>query len=133
MSWLADTNVLSELARREPDPGVARWASGVVRVHLSVVTVEELCFGLAWKPLPRVDTWLGDFLAHDCEILPVTAPIARRAGELRGRHRARGSSRHQADMLIAATASVHGLTLVTRNHRDFDGCGIAVLDPFTAG
>ena len=50
---------------------------------------------------------------------------------LRGRFRAAGEQRTQADMLIAATVAAHGLTLVTRNNRDFDGCGIPVLNPFT--
>lgn len=132
MNYLVDTNVLSELARREPDRGVREWAAMVSRVAVSVVTVEELHFGLAWKPHPRIETWLAGFLELDCDVLPVTAAIARRAGQLRGSLQRRGQSRHQADMLIAATASVHGLTLVTRNARDFEGCGIAVLDPFAA-
>ena len=63
-------------------------------------------------------------------VLPVTGTIARRAGELRAAFAGRGMARSQPDMLIAATAQVHALTLVTRNVRDFDGCGIAVLNPF---
>ena len=51
---------------------------------------------------------------------------------MRGVLAARGQVRHMADMLIAATAQIHALTLVTRNVRDFDGCGIAVLNPFDA-
>jgi predicted nucleic acid-binding protein len=50
---------------------------------------------------------------------------------LRGQFQARGVTRSQADMLIAATASLHGLTLVTRNVQDFDGCAIAVINPFS--
>ena len=62
--------------------------------------------------------------------LEVTTPIARRAGELRGVLAARGSVRQQADMLIAATAAAHQLTLVTRNTKDFEQCGIGLLNPF---
>jgi toxin FitB len=62
--------------------------------------------------------------------LPVTTTISEYAGNLRGFHRTKGRVRHQADMLIAATAKIHDLTLVTRNTKDFDNCGIAILNPF---
>jgi predicted nucleic acid-binding protein len=65
------------------------------------------------------------------EVLPLTPDIAERAGRLRGEFSLKGIVRSQSDMLIAATAQAHNLTLVTRNVRDFDGCGIALLDPFT--
>jgi predicted nucleic acid-binding protein len=64
-------------------------------------------------------------------VLPVTDAIARRGGEMRAALAARGQVRSQADMLIAATAQVHALTVVTRNVRDFDDCGIALLNPFS--
>ena len=127
---LCDTNVLSELARRQPHPGVVAWASQVSVIALSVVTVEEVLFGLAAKPNHRIHAWFEDFLTDFCEVLPVSEEIARASGELRGGLQQEGRPRSQADMLIAATAQVHRLTLVTRNRRDFDRCGIAVLDPF---
>jgi len=128
---LVDTNVLGELARPRPNAGVLRWADGVTFVALSVVTVEEIFFGLAWRPNARVREWVDSFLAEHCAILPVTAEVARRSGELRGRLRSSGSSRTQADMLIAATAQVHGLTVVTRNVRDFEDVLVPVLNPFS--
>jgi len=67
------------------------------------------------------------------EVVPVTKEIARRAGELRGELSRRGITRLQADMLIAATAQLHGLTLVTRNVRDFAECGVPLLNPFGEG
>jgi predicted nucleic acid-binding protein len=66
------------------------------------------------------------------EVLPISQNIARRAGELRGQLSARGMVREQADMLIAATAQVYQLTLVTRNTRDFENCGIGLLNPFSS-
>ncbi|HYO16166.1 MAG TPA: PIN domain-containing protein [Thermoanaerobaculia bacterium] len=60
----------------------------------------------------------------------MTAEIAKRAGELRGERQARGDIRSQADMMIAATAQMHQLTLVTRNVRYFLDCGIPLLNPF---
>ena len=74
---------------------------------MTLVTVEELFFGLAWRPNPRIHAWLERFVEERCEVLPVTAAVARRAGELRGHAQARGLVHTQADMLIAATAEVH--------------------------
>jgi predicted nucleic acid-binding protein len=128
---LVDTNVLSELARPSPDPHVLRWAGAVaLPLSLSVVTLEEIHYGLSWRPNPDIQAWFESFLTESCTILPISAGVARRAGELRGRLRRAGQQRTQADMLIAATAQVHQLALAARNVRDFDGCGIPLVNPF---
>jgi toxin FitB len=128
---LVDTNVLSELSRRRPNAGVLAWASATRAIALSVVTIEEVLHGLGRRPAPAVRAWFDDFVARHCEVLSVTMPIATLAGTLRGQLAARGQIRTQADMLIAATAAHHGITVVTRNVRDFDDCGVAVRNPFT--
>lgn len=127
---LVDTNILGELSRPRPNPGVFAWARTVRRIAISVITVEEILFGLNRRPIDRVRAWFDQFQAGHCEVLDVTKPIAILAGNLRGQLASRGQVRSQADILIAATAAHHGLTVVTRNVRDFDDCGIAVLDPF---
>ncbi|HEV8239192.1 MAG TPA: type II toxin-antitoxin system VapC family toxin [Thermoanaerobaculia bacterium] len=130
---LVDTNVISELARRKPDPAVTTWAAAVpLPLAVSVVTLEEIHFGLTWRPNAQVRAWFDDFFAKSCTVLPVTDAIAKRAGELRGQLRAAGRQRTHADMLVASTAQAHQLTLVTRNVRDFEGCGITVVNPFAA-
>jgi predicted nucleic acid-binding protein len=129
---LVDTNIISELCRRQPDPAVLDWAADVKDFHLSVISLEEISYGMAWKPNPRISEWLEAFFTRH-KALAVTAEIARRAGELRGHFAAQGSARTQADMLIAATALVHGHTLVTRNTHDFEGCGLPLLNPFHLG
>ncbi|MEW6363279.1 MAG: type II toxin-antitoxin system VapC family toxin [Acidobacteriota bacterium] len=131
MNYLVDTNVISELAGRSPNAGVAAWARTVTGIFLSVITLEEISYGLTWKPNPRVQAWFDDFFAASCTICPVEEEVAVRAGQIRGLLAKRGRQRTQADMLIAATAQVRQLTLVTRNTRDFDECGIALLDPFS--
>lgn len=127
---LLDTNVVSELCRRQPDAGVLAWAAATSGHAISVVTVDEIAYGLARRPNARIESWFDGFLQRHA-VLPVTADVARRSGQLRGAFAARGIARSQPDMLIAATAQVHALTLVTRNSGDFAGCGIPVLNPFS--
>ncbi len=131
--YLIDTNVISELMRPLPNESVRRWvaqAQGGGDMASSAVSVHEIVFGLTHKQRPRSLQRFQALIAH-YTVLDVTETIARRAGEMRGMLATRGQVRHMADMLIAATAQVHALALVTRNVRDFDGCGIAVLNPFT--
>ena len=130
MTSLADTNVLSEFVRPIPNRGVMEWAAGVERVFVSVISIEEVAFGLSNKPNKKLEEWYRNFFAEAGDKLPITQEIAQRAGAMRGQFRAKGISRSIADMLIAATAQIHNLTLVTRNVRDFEGCPIDVLNPF---
>ena len=130
MKYLVDTNIISELAKKEPNPGIVQWASSVKQCSISAITIEELYYGLAWRPNLRVQQWLDVFIDNYAQVIPITNIIAQRAGFLRGQFQSRGIVRTQADMLIAASSLEYGLTLVTRNVRDFDGCGIALLDPF---
>ena len=108
MSVLLDTNVLSELVRPRPDARVVAWVGGLTTIALSAITVEEIFFGLSAKPSPRIERWFTAFLETDCRVLEVTASIARHAGILRGQLSKRGATRTQADMMIAATAALHG-------------------------
>ena len=131
MTFLCDTNIVSELARPTPNAGVLAWAENVQVISLSVVTLEEIFYGLALRPNARVEGWLEDFLSRYVRVLDVTPSVTRLAGGLRGRLAARGKTRTQADMLIGATAVIHGLTLVTRNTKDFTGAEVRLLNPFT--
>jgi predicted nucleic acid-binding protein len=131
VSYLLDTNVISELARPTPDPAVVRWTSERDHVDISVITIEEIMLGLTWKPAARVEAFFEKFVTTFCRVHAVSSAIAQHAGVMRGQLAARGQSREPADMLIAATASAHGLTLVTRNERDFEGCGVSVVNPFS--
>lgn len=97
MKFLADTNILSELARREPDAKVLAWADSVPSIFLSVITIEEILFGLNKKPNVRIQAWFERFIVDFCTILPVDEAIARQCGELRGRFSAQGITRTQAD------------------------------------
>jgi predicted nucleic acid-binding protein len=127
--FIADTNVISELVRIRPHPGVLSWIDRQDRLAVSAVTVEEIEYGLSAKPNAESRRVLERVLGA-CLIYPVTREVGRRAGELRGSLRRRGITRSQADMLIAATALVHGCVVVTRNVKDFEGCGVEVLNPW---
>ena len=128
--YLVDTNVISELARRAPSGKVLLWAQGVTHISVRAITVEEICFGLAWKPNRRISAWFEQFLSLHCTVLPITEEIAQLGGRIRGQLASKGSPRTQPDILIAATAHTNKLTLATRNTKDFDGCGIELFNPF---
>lgn len=130
---LVDTNVLSELPRPRPNTDVVRWFAEQETIHVSVVTLEELAFGVARAKVAsraRLVRWLDALLDARPIILDVTPAVARASGELRAMREARGRRVAQADALIAATALTRGLTLATRNTRDFEGCGVALFNPF---
>lgn len=127
---LVDTNVISELMRPKPAPKVLAWAEHQDRFSLSVISLEEVLFGLRARPSPRLSRWFDAFVADHCDVLVVDAAIARRSALLRGEVRSKGHQRTQADSLIAATAYEHGLALATRNVRDFEGCSIPLINPF---
>jgi len=131
MAFLCDTNIISEVMRRQPQPRVSQWISQQEKIYLSVITVEEIYYGLAYKEAKRQLEWFEKFIRWRAEILPVTLAIVRRCGLWRGEFRRQGLARTQADLLIAATAEVHALTLVTRNTSDFEGCNLQLFNPFT--
>ena len=130
MATLVDTNIISELMRRHPDDAVLAWAGAETSFFVSVVTLEELLYGLTRKALSMKLQWLDDFLASQCVILSVSPTLARSAGILRGKLSAKGVTRDPSDILIATTALNHGIPLATRNTADFEGCGIQLINPF---
>lgn len=129
-SYLCDTNIISELMRRRPHPEVRKWSREIAELSISVITVDEISFGLHRQKLADRIHWLEEFIEDECNVIPIDHAAASRAGQIRGQLASKGIVRSQSDMLIAATAWVHGLTLATRNTRDFEGTGIALFNPF---
>lgn len=131
-SILVDTCVLSEIMRPRPDPAVVAWFRTLSTVCLSVISVEEIISGLRRKAMYEKEAWFHRFCAGCAVVHQVDMEMAIWTGEARGRLAAGGRVAHQADALIAATAWRHGLVLATRNVRDFEGFGIALINPFDA-
>ena len=139
MSFLLDTNVVSEWTKPRPNPGVIEWLARVDEdtVFLSVVTFAELRHGIERLPAGarrrRLDEWLRSELPLRFEgrIALVDGAVADEWGRLVARHEAGGRSIQAMDALIAATAQVHNLTLVTRNESDFRASVKSVLNPWT--
>lgn len=137
MSFLLDTNVLSELRKPQADAGVEAWADTVRgdELFVSVLVLGEIRQGV--ERLRRrdpaqagvFDAWLETLQRDYAErILDITAEIAQVWGRLNV-----PDPLPVVDGLLAATAQVHGLTLVTRNTRDVARTGVALLDPFARG
>jgi predicted nucleic acid-binding protein len=139
MSFLLDTNVVSEWTEPRPNSGVITWLEQADedRVFLSVATLAELRHGIerlaAGARRKQLDEWLRDELPlrFETRILPVTTQIADEWGRVIARCETRGRPLGTMDGLIAATASVHGLTLVTRNTSDFESSLNSLLNPWS--
>ena len=135
MTYLLDTNVLSETRKRQPAAGVTDWIAATPpdRLHVSVLTLGEIEQGIArirdrgdQDQAAALERWLTDVQAgFEGRVLPVSLPAATTWG--RQQH---AQPLPVIDALIAATARVHGLTVVTRNVKDFELAGVQVLNPF---
>ena len=135
MTYLLDTNVLSETRKRQPEAGVANWIAATPpdRLHVSVLTLGEIEQGIARvrgrgdrNQASALERWLRDVQAgFEDRVLPVTLPVAAAWGRQQYTR-----PLPVIDALLAATARVHGLTVVTRNGKDFEVAGVQVLNPF---
>jgi toxin FitB len=133
--FLLDTNVVSELRRPRPHGAVVAWLESVgdEDLHLSAVTIGEIQAGIEitreqdGQRAAEIETWL-DEVAQTYNILAMDA----RTFRLWARYMHHKPDRLIEDAMIAATAAVHGLTVVTRNVRDFEGFGVQIFNPFEA-
>jgi predicted nucleic acid-binding protein len=133
--YLLDTNVVSELRKPKPHGAVLAWFRGLEdsQVHLSAVTIGEIQTGIeltreqdAAKAL-EIGAWL-EMVATSYNVLPMDAAAFRAWAQLMHRR----SDTVYEDAMIAATAQIHGLTVVTRNVADFKAFGVPLLNPFKA-
>lgn len=137
LRYLLDTNVVSELRRTRCDPAVRAWdrATSAEQRYVSALVLGEIRRGVeqlrARDPgrAGHLDEWLatvaGEYADH---VLPVDGAVAQQWGRINA-----GRTTLAPDALMAATAIVHGMTLVTRNIRDLADSGALLLDPWTYG
>lgn len=140
MKYLLDTNVVSELRKvgdGKADANVTAWLSGQDSrdLYISVITILELERGILSVQRRDVDqgarlrSWMDSRVRPEFaqRIIAIDEAVATRCAHLHVQDR-----RNEADALIAATAVVHGLVVVTRNIKDFQGTGVVLVDPWRA-
>ena len=138
MKWILDTNVISETIKRRPHDGVISWIEGCPadEMTISIVTLAEIRDGISSAPEPR-RSQLMRWVQTDVEaqfaqrVLPLKIEVITDWLRLSRKLAAERMIRRAADLLIASTARVHRLTLVTRNIRHFANTGVVLYDPWS--
>jgi toxin FitB len=133
--YLLDTNVVSELRKPKPHGAARAWIEALedTQLHLSAVTIGEIQAGIELtreqdeSKAQEIEAWL-DVVATSYNVLPMDAAAFRAWAQLMHRK----SDTVYEDAMIAATAKIHGLTVVTRNTADFKAFGVPLLNPFKA-
>lgn len=137
MEWLLDTCVVSELTRKTPNASVVEW----LKRHgsealLTMVTIGEIQYGIERLPASRgrnaLQLWFDGLCSQYAErTLPTDEAVWRTYGRLKASVESIGRPQEDLDLLIAATAAVYRLTVVTRNTRHFDDSGVKTFNPWS--
>ncbi len=138
MNYLLDTNIISELVKKEPNPGVVRWVDerDESTLFLSVLTFGELQKGISKLNdkvrSERLQAWVDQELRYRFQdrTFPIDQEVATTWGIIQGTNEKQGIKLPVMDSLIAATAVAHNLIVVTRNIHDIERCQAAVLNPW---
>ena len=138
--WLLDTNVLSELRRPKPEAKVVAFvaAQSLDRLYISAVTLSEIRFGIELVADVGRRAELHDWLTHtvrpmfDQRVLPVSEDVMFKWRLMVEEGRKAGHTFLQPDLIIAATAAYHGLTVVSRDTSEFEHARISVFNPWLA-
>ena len=138
MKYLLDTNVISELIKREPHPSVVRWIDehDENSLFLSVITFSELQKGISKlsdeNRAERLQSWVDQELSKRFEgrILLINLEVISTWGRMQGFSEKNGVKLPVMDSLIAATAMTHNLIVVTRNVHDLERCRVSVYNPW---
>ena len=139
MSFLLDTCAISELTKKSPNEGFLRWIANQEEYHLylSVLTIGELTKGIKKSNDDSKQAHLQKWIEQDLKnrfqhrLLPINIEICEKWGTLLGEAERVGVKLPAIDALIASTAYVHNLKIVTRNVLDFEKCKIDIVNPWT--
>ncbi len=137
--WLLDTNILFELRKPKPEAAVVAFIAGqpLELLYVSTVTLAEIRFGIEIVPEPNRRAELQDWLTHtvrpmfDERTLAVSEEVMFKWRLMVEEGRKAGHSFPQPDLIIAATALCHGLTIVSRDTRDYEQTRVGILNPWT--
>ena len=138
-AWLLDTNILSELRRTKPEASVVEFVAAQPLEHLfiSVVTVAEIRFGIELIGDAHRRADLNDWLTHkirpmfEQRVLPISEDVMLKWRLLVAEGRKSGHTFSQPDLIIAATALCHDLTVVTRNTADYEKASVRLFNPWS--
>lgn len=134
-NYILDTNVVSELIKSVPDPQVLHFLSGLSEFWISSITIHELHYGVKLLPEGRRKEALRNKILEfqeQCQeyILGMGDEEAIASADIRVIAQSQGRIIHVSDSLIGGTALVHGLTVVTRNIKDFEEVGVELVNPW---
>jgi toxin FitB len=138
-AWLLDTNIISELRRPKPEPKVVAFVRGqpLEALYISVITLAEIRFGIELLPDAARRSELNNWLAHkvrpmfEQRVLAISEDVMFKWRLLVEEGRKAGHTFSQPDLIIAATAQHHGLTIVSRDTKEYDVARIDVFSPWT--
>ena len=138
MSYLIDTCCISELVKKKPNPNVMKWFADrdELSMYLSVITFGELRKGIQKLPDSKKKKELNRWVTEDLNqrfknrVLNITIEEVNKWGEILAAAEKNGKPPPAIDSLIAATALVHDLSVVTRNTQDMEGSGVEVINPW---
>lgn len=139
MSYLIDTCCISELVKKKPKPNVVKWFADrdELSMYLSVITFGELRKGIEKLPDSKkkkeLNRWVKEDLSQRFKnrVLNITLDEVNKWGEILAAAEKNGTPLPAIDSLIAATALVHDLSVVTRNTQDMEGSGVEVINPWS--
>lgn len=134
MPYLLDTNVISETARKKPEPGVLAWVGSLPSLAIPAVAIYEIASGIQRLPpgdkRAFLEEWFAELLGTGCDIVPFDREAALACAVLEAEARHKHRTIETRDLFILAIAKSRAIGIATRNVGHFRGFGVPLYDPF---